>query len=65
MSSYKVNETSVEERKELLKKALGISMSGADIPTDETIAVAKQYIKGEIELKELQERVINRYNKNK
>lgn len=62
---YSVNKTTIEERKELVKKALGISISGADVPTDETLALAKQYIEGKIELKELQEKVINKYNKNK
>ena len=62
---YSINKTTMEQRKELVKKALGISISGADVPTDETLALAKQYIEGKIELKELQEKVINKYNKNK
>ena len=62
---YSINKTTIEERKELVKKALGISISGADVPTDETLALAKQYIEDKIELKELQEKVINKYNKNK
>ena len=60
---YSISKTSIEERKELVKKALGISISGSDIPTDETLALAKQYIEGKIELKELQEKVINKYRK--
>ena len=60
---YSINKTTKEERKELVKKALGISMSGAEIPTDDVLALAKQYIEGKIELKELQERVINKYKK--
>ena len=62
---YSINKTTIEERKELVKKALGISISGADVPTDETLALAKQYIENKIKLKELQEKVINKYNKNK
>ena len=60
---YSISKTTVEERKELVKKALGISISGSDIPTDETLSLAKQYIEGKIELKELQEKVINKYRK--
>ena len=60
---YSISKTSIEERKELVKKALSISISGSDIPTDETLALAKQYIEGKIELKELQEKVINKYRK--
>lgn len=61
---YSINKTTMEQRKELVKKALGISISRSDIPTDETLALAKKYIEGKIELKELQEQVINKYNKN-
>ena len=61
---YSINKTTMEQRKELVKKALGISISGSDIPTDETLALAKKYIEGKIELKELQEQVIKKYNKN-
>ena len=60
---YSISKTTVEERKELVKKALGISISGSDIATDETLSLAKQYIEGKIELKELQEKVINKYRK--
>ena len=34
------------------------------MPTDETLLLAKQYIDGKIELKELQKMVIDKYNKN-
>ena len=60
---YSINKTTKEERKELVKKALGISISGTDVPTNETLALAKRYIDGKIELKELQEKVINKYRK--
>ena len=60
---YSINKTTIEERKKLVKNALGISISGTDVPTDETLALAKQYIEGKIELKELQEKVINKYRK--
>jgi hypothetical protein len=61
---YSIKNTTIEERKELVKKALGISMSGADIPTDDTLKLAKMYIEGKMELKDLQEKVISKYNKN-
>ena len=46
---YSIKNTTIEERKELVKKALGISMSGADIPTDDTLKLAKMYIEGKME----------------
>lgn len=51
---YSINKTTKEERKELVKKALGISMSGAEIPSDEVLILAKQYIEGKIELNQYQ-----------
>ena len=48
----------------MVKKALGISMSEADIPSEETLKLAKQYIEGKIELHQMQEKVINKYRNN-
>lgn len=39
--NYSIDNTTVEERKELVKTALGISISGIDIPTDDTLKLAK------------------------
>ncbi len=61
---YSIKNTTREQRAELVKKALAISLSGADMPTDETIKLAKRYIDGEIELEDLQKQVINKYKKN-
>ena len=63
--NYSINDTTIEERKKLIKKALCIPISGAYIPTDETLLLSKQYIHGKIDLKELQKKVIQKYNKNK
>ncbi len=62
---YPINETTRKDRIKLVKKALAISMSGTDIPTDETLNLTKEYIDGKIELEELQKKVIDKYNKNK
>ena len=51
---YSVKNTNKEQRKDLVKKALAISISGADVPTKETIELAKKYIDGSIELEDLQ-----------
>ena len=39
---YSVKNTNKEQRKDLVKKALAISISGADEPTKETIELAKK-----------------------
>ncbi len=62
---YSVDKTTRKERIKLVKKALAISISGADVPTDETLNLTKEYVDGKIELEELQKRIIDKYNKNK
>ena len=62
---YSVDKTTRKDRIKLVKKALAISISGADVPTDETLNLTKEYVDGKIELEELQKRIIDKYNKNK
>lgn len=62
---YSVDKTTRKDRIKLVKKALAISISGADVPTDETLNLTKDYVDGKIELKELQQKIIDKYNKNK
>ena len=62
---YSVDKTTRKDRIKLVKKALAISISGADAPTDETLNLTKEYVDGKIELEELQKRIIDKYNKNK
>lgn len=61
---YSIKNTTKEERKEIVKKALAISLLGADMPSDDTLELAKQYIDGKIEIDELQRIVLDKY-KNK
>ena len=63
MDKYLVSETTKEERKEIIKSALGISLLGAKMPSDDVLKLAKQYIDGNIEIDELQKRVLEKYNK--
>ena len=61
---YSVDKTTRKDRIKLVKKALAISISGADVPTDETLNLTKDYVDGKIELEELQQKIIDKYNKN-
>lgn len=63
MDKYLVSETTREERKEIIKSALGISLLGAKMPSNDVLELAKQYIDGNIEIDELQKRVLEKYNK--
>lgn len=60
-NKYLVSETTREERKDIVKKALGISLLGADMPSNDVIELAKQYIDGKIEIEEIQRKVIEKY----
>ena len=61
--NYSIKNTTREQRIQLVKKALGISLSGAEAPTDETIKIVRQYIDGTKELNEVQKEIIERYKK--
>ena len=62
---YSVDKTTRKDRIKLVKKALAISISGADVPTDETLNLTKDYVDGKIELEELRQKIIDKYNKDK
>ena len=61
--NYLIEDTTREERANLVKKALGISASGAELPSDETLRIVRQYIDGEKELEEVQKEIIERYRR--
>lgn len=60
---YLVKNTTREERKNIAKKALAISIGSNEMPTEEAINIVKEYVDGKIELKEAQKKVIERYKK--
>ena len=60
-NKYLISETTKEERKDIVKKALGISLLGADMPSDDVLELAKQYIDGKIEIEKIQKRVLEKY----
>ena len=61
---YPERNTAREIRKNIVKKALATSISGADIPTTETMKAVREYIEGKEDLKEIQKKVIERYDNN-
>ena len=61
--SYLIKDTTREQRAQIVKQALAISISGTDIPTDNALSIAKKYIDGKIELKEAQEKIISMYKR--
>ena len=61
--SYLIKDTSKEERKKIVKNAFGISIASNEIPSKGVIELVKQYINGNMELEEVQKKVIERYRK--
>lgn len=60
---YSIANTTREQRLALVKNALGISISGARMPSEECLKIVKQYIDGKKELEEVQKEVIEMYIK--
>ena len=60
-NKYLTSETTREERKNIVKKALGISLLGADMPSDDVLELARQYIDVKIEIEEIQRKVLEKY----
>ena len=56
-----ISETTEEERRLIAEKALAISLSGADRPSEETLELVNDYIEGRKELQEIEQLVINKY----
>lgn len=61
--SYLIKDTSKEERKKIVKNAFGISIASNEMPSKEVIKIVKQYIDGEMELEDIQKKVIEKYRK--
>lgn len=41
-NKYLISETTRQERQDIVKKALGITLLGTDMPSDEVLELAKQ-----------------------
>lgn len=61
--SYLIKDTTKEERKKIVNKALAISLSGSKMPSKETLILANEYIDGKKELKEIQKIIVEKYKK--
>ena len=58
---YLISETTKEERLKIVYKALGISMSDAQAPSKEAMDIVNQYVEGNMELEEVQKRIVDMY----
>lgn len=62
--SYLVKDTTEEERLNIVKKALAITLSGAKMPSKYVLDMCNRYISGECELDDIKKIIINKYNYN-
>lgn len=58
-----IKNTTREQRKNIVKNALAISISGSDIPDRNVLEIAKEYVDGKIEIEEVQKKVLAMYKK--
>ena len=58
-----IKNTTKEQRKEIVKTALAISISGSDFPSQEALNIVKEYIDGITELEDVQKKIIALYKK--
>lgn len=58
-----IKNTTREQRKNIVKNALAISISGSNIPDRNVLEIAKEYVDGKIEIEEVQKKVLAMYKK--
>ena len=61
---YLIKDTTREERKNIIKNALGIAVADGRVPSDDVINLAQKYINGEMELEQVKEETIKKYKQN-
>ena len=59
-----IKDTTREERKNIVKNALGIAVADGRVPSDDVINLAQKYINGEMELEQVKEETIKKYKQN-
>lgn len=56
-----IKNTTREQRKEIAKTAVALSITGSDMPTDEALKIMKEYVDGISEIEEVQKKIIAMY----
>ncbi len=58
-----IKNTTREQRLDIVKNALAISITGADVPDEKVLKIAKEYVDGITEISDVQAKIINMYKK--
>ena len=56
-----IKNTTREQRREIVKTALALSITGSDMPTDKALKIMKEYVDGITEIEEVQKKIIAMY----
>ncbi|MCS6105525.1 hypothetical protein DWV12_16900 [Clostridium botulinum] len=64
MNSILIKDTTRAEREKLINRAIAISMLDCKAPVKKDMELYKKYINGELELKEVKQKLINKYKEN-
>ena len=59
-----IKDTTKEERILIARKALAISLTGAQEPSKKTLELIQQYIDGQKELIDIQQEIVKEYDEN-
>jgi hypothetical protein len=58
-----IKNTTRDQRKEIVKNALAISITGSDFPSDKALEIVKEYVDGNLEIEEVQKKILSLYKK--
>ena len=58
-----IKNTTREQRKEIVKTALAISITGTDFPSDKALEIVKEYVDGITEIEDVQKKILALYKK--
>ena len=58
---YLIKDTTRVEREKIANDALGLSLLGANMPSNETVVLMNEYIEGKQELSDILQTTIQRY----
>ena len=58
-----IKNTTKEQRLDIVKNALAISITGSDVPDEKVLRIAKEYVDGQTEISDVQAKIINMYKK--
>ncbi len=58
-----IKNTTREQRIQIVKNAIAISISGADFPSDKALEIMKEYVDGKTEIEDVQKKIISMYKK--